>query len=329
MDRFISQVKSLKMYRKTFIVLLLLLVCIVGGVVAKRVWDYRTSCALREYDNKAPLNIKTITSQNRTNYIREEFTFEGCPGEEVPVLALLPSDSTKRHPAIIFLYGIGMKMDFADRPEIGEAVTQAGFAMFIPEQFGRGKRRQKKVNHFEEWMALRRRIVLTVSETRRLADVVAKRPDIDPHRIYLWGASFGAMTGCAAMAYDSRMRVGVFTLSGGDLQKMAADSPYRKKLPRFSPAKVLAPVAASFLRPFDPIHRIGLIAPRPLLFQNMQNDDLIPKSAVDALYGAAGQPKQIIWYDGLHDHLPRETIEKVVLDALAWLRERDKEIIVR
>jgi fermentation-respiration switch protein FrsA (DUF1100 family) len=137
------------------------------------------------------------------------------------------------------------------------------------------------------------------------------------------------MTGCSAMAYDSRMPAGVFTLSGGDLQKMAADSPYRKNLSRFSPVKVVAPVTASFLRPFDPIYHIGRIAPRPLLFQNMENDDLIPRSAVDALYHAAGQPKQIIWYGGPHDHLPRLTIEKVVLDALAWLKERDKEINVR
>lgn len=314
------------MRRKPFIILLFLLSCLAGLVVAKRAWDHQIICALREHDHQLPLNVQTIISDNKTNYIREEFTFTGCPGEEVPVLALTPSDPTKRYPAIILLYGIGMKMDFADKAEVAEAVTRAGFALFVPEQFGRGKRRQKGLNPFEECMVVRRRIVMTINETRRLIDVVANRPDIDPRRIYFWGASFGAMTGCAAMAYDARMVAGVFTLSGGDLQTMVADSPYRKKLPTFSWVKAVTPIAASFLRPFDPIYHVARITPRPLLFQNMHNDDLIPKSAVDALYQTAGQPKQIIWYGGPHDHLPRTTVVNIVRDALAWFQERDHEI---
>jgi len=168
---------------------------------------------------------------------------------------------------------------------------------------------------------------LTVQEARRLADVVEKRPDIDPQRIYLWGASFGAMTGCASVAYDSRFKAAIFTLSGGDLQKMIADTPARKQLPRFSWMKVAAPVGASLLRPFDPILHVGKIAPRPLLFQNARNDDLIPRSGVEALYEAAGQPKQILWYDSSHDHQPRATIEKFVRDALNWLQQRDRELV--
>ena len=137
------------------------------------------------------------------------------------------------------------------------------------------------------------------------------------------------MAGCSVMAYDERFPAGVLTLSAGDLQKMAADSPYRAKLPWFSWVKVAAPAVASFLKPFDPIYHIGRIAPRPLLFQNANNDDLIPRSAVDALYGVAGKPKQIIWYDSSHDRLERAVVEKLVLDALAWLKERDDEVAAR
>lgn len=314
------------MRRKSFIALLILLACLAGIVAAKRIWDYQTFRALRGYDRRQPLDVKTIASLNKTNYLREEFVLEGCHGKEVPVLALIPPDNTKRHPAIILLYGIGMKMNFADRAEVAEAVTQAGFALFIPEQFDRGKRKQQGLNHVEKWLALRRRIVMTINETHRLVTVLQKRPDIDPCRIYLWGASLGAMTGCAAMAYDSRILAGVFTLGGGDFQKIAADSPYCKNLSRFSWMKAAAPIAASFLLPFDPIYHIGQIAPRPLLFQNMQNDELIPRSAVDALYQAAGQPKQIMWYGGPHDRIPRTTMEKVIRDALEWLQECDQEI---
>jgi len=311
--------------RKLVVAGLICLACMAGMVAAKRIWDHRFFCALREYDSRPPLNVKTITLENKPGYVREEFTFEGCPGEQVPVLAMIPSDGAKRSPAIILLYGIGMNMKFAD--ELAEGVTQSGFALFVPEQLGRGKRRQQRLNSWQQLVALRRRILLTVHEARRLADVVEKRPDIDPQRIYLWGASFGAMTGCASVAYDPRFKAAVFTLSGGDLQKMVADTPYRKKIPRFSWLKAAAPVGASLLRPVDPIWHVGQIAPRPLLFQNAHNDELIPRSGVDALYEAAGSPKQLLWYDSAHDRQPRATIEKFVCDALTWLQQRDHEII--
>lgn len=299
-------------------------ICIAAVAAAKQLWDHQTFHALREYDRSPALNVTTITRETKPGYVREEFAFEGCPGETVPVFAMIPDDATKRHPAIILLYGIGMNMKFAD--DIAEVVTQHGFALFVPEQLSRGKRRQRGLNSWQQLVAFRRRVVLTVQEARRLADVVEKRPDIDPQRIYLWGVSFGAMTGCASVAYDARFKGAVFTLSGGDLQRMIADTPARKKLPRFSWMKVAAPVAASWLRPFDPILHVGKIAPRPLLFQNARNDDLIPRSGVEALYDAAGQPKQILWYDSSHDHQPRATIEKFVRDALTWLQQRDREL---
>ncbi len=347
------------MKRKLTIFLWIVVLLAVCTFAAKRVLDYMTFRDIRTYDRDHPLNVKTISSSNRTSYIREEFSFEGCPGEEVPVLALIPAgkqlqsgpirvastppchstwrnpednmgmgNSSYKYPAIVLLYGIGMKMNFADRDDVANAVTGAGFALFVPEQYGRGKRRMEKMNGFREFLALRHRVVLTIKETRRLVDTISMRPDIDPGRIYFWGASFGAMTGCSVMAYDERLPVGVFTLAAGDFQKMAAESPYRSKLDRkYSWMKIVAPVVASLLRPFDPIYHIGRISPRPLLFQNARNDELIPRSAVEKLYATAGEPKQILWYDSPHDHLERAVIEKVVGDALAWLRDRDGEIV--
>ena len=318
------------MKRKLTTLLWIVIALVAGVFAAKRVCDYITFCDLKTYDRGHSLNIRTISSSNRTNYIREEFSFEGCPGEEVPVLALIPGGNTNRHPAIILLYGIGMKMNFADRDDVANAVTKAGFALFVPEQYGRGRRRKEAVNRLQEFMALRHRIVLTIKETRRLVDAISSRPDIDPSRIYFWGASFGAMTGCSVMAYDERLPAGILTLAAGDFQKMAAESPYRSKLDEKSKwMKIVAPAVASLLRPFDPIYHIAQISPRPLLFQNARNDELIARSAVEKLYGIAGEPKQILWYDSPHDHLERAVIEKVVGDALGWLQDRDDEIVSR
>ena len=311
--------------KKSMRVLAIVLLCLAGLVTAKLAWNQVNINALRKYDARSPLNVVLQSSEQKKGYTLEEFTFEGNPGETVPVMAAIPSHTGQPCPAIIFLYGIGMKISFVDK--IAEAVTQAGFALFVPEQLNRGKRRPKGLNPVEEVVTFRHRIMTTIHDPRRLIDVLEKRPDIDSQRIYLWGASFGAMAGCSVMAYDPRLKAGVLTLCGGDFQKMAKDTAIRKTLPRFSWLKLAAPVAASLLHPFDPILHIAKIAPRPLLFQNLLNDEMIPRSSVDALYNQAGQPKQILWYDSPHNHPVKNVVKLAVLDGLAWLKALDRTLV--
>lgn len=311
--------------KKSVRVLAIVLVCIAGIVIAKLAWNQANIHALREYDARPPLNVVLQSSEQKKGYILEEFTFEGSPGEKVPVMAVIPSNASQPCPAIIFLYGIGMKIDFVDK--IAEAVSQAGFALFVPEQLNRGKCRLKGLSPVEEVVTFRQRILTTIRDPRRLIDVIEKRPDIDSRRIYLWGASFGAMAGCSVMAYEPRLKAGVLTLCGGDFQKMARDTAIRKTLPRFSWLKLAAPVAASLLRPFDPILHIARIAPRPLLFQNLLNDEMIPRSSVEALYNQAGQPKQMLWYDSPHNHPVYDAVKQALLDGLAWLKVLDRELV--
>ncbi len=301
---------------------------VVAGIVllfaAKRTGDFFVLRTIRSPLPPAPLRVTPRSDKNRGSYRIQKFTFEGSPGETVPVIAAIPAEPGRRYPAIIFLYGIGMKMKLYS--EVAEGVTRAGFALFVPEQYGRGERREKKRNGLGKFLAVRRRIALTILETRRLVDVLTERPDIDPERIYIIGASFGAMTGCSAMAYDPRVKAAVFAAAAGDFQRIVAESPYLQKQGFFSWEKAVAPLGAEILRPFDPILHIGRIAPRPLLFVNVTQDELLPRSSVEALYNAAGQPKEIRWYDSPHNRPPREAIEKAVRDGLAWLQEQDEHV---
>ena len=291
---------------------------------AKRGADY---LVLREIRARAPqvaAGLKMDPPENRGAYVIQKFSYESAPGQKVPVTAVLPAADGRRHPTIIFLYGIGMKMKLYD--EVSEAVTRAGFALVIPEQYGRGERAGVKSKGVEKFLDVRRRIVLTILETRRLADELSGLPGVDPERIYLWGASFGAMTGCPAMAYDQRFKAAVFTVAAGDLQRIVRDSPYIRKKSIFSWEKAAAPLIAEIFRPFDPLLHVGRIAPRPLLFQNTLHDELLPVSAVQALYAAAGQPKDIRWYESPHDRPVRKAIEDAVRDGLAWLQEQDRAL---
>ena len=70
------------------------------------------------------------------------------------------------------------------------------------------------------YRAFAQRAAKTVNETRRLIDYLSAHPDIDPQRIYLVGASYGAVTGSIVMAKDKRLRAGVLVYGGGDYRKL-------------------------------------------------------------------------------------------------------------
>ncbi|MCG2661374.1 MAG: alpha/beta hydrolase family protein, partial [Kiritimatiellae bacterium] len=119
--------------KKSVRVLAIVLVCLTGIVTAKLAWNQANIHALRKYDAQPPLNVVLQSSEQKEGYILEEFTIEGSrPSERVPVMAVIPSDVGQPCPAIIFLYGMGMRMAFVD--QIAEAFLQAGFALFVPEQ---------------------------------------------------------------------------------------------------------------------------------------------------------------------------------------------------
>ena len=307
-------------------VVVVIVVCLfVFGV--KRIGDYFVLKLIRSPFPPAPLRVITVKNENYGSYLVQKFTFEGLPGETVPVTGVIPAEPGRRYPVIIVLYGIGMKMKYVG--DIAGMAARSGFAMFVPEQYGRGERRHKKGNKLEEFMSVYRRIVLTIRETRRLVDVISQRPDVDPQRIYLWGMSFGAMTGCSVVAYDPRVKAAVLTLAAGDLQLIVSDSPYMQKKPAFSWERILAPLVAEIFRPFDPIRHIDRIAPRPLLFQNTIIDELLPRSSVDELYKAAGQPKEIVWYRSPHDRPLRAALQDAVREGLAWLQRNDARAILQ
>ena len=295
------------------------LVLLFGG---KRLADQIIIRSLRAPLPAIPVTVEPARTTDHGPFVEERFTFATATDEPVPVIASIPAgDDHQRWPAIIFLYGIGMQMDFSD--ELAEAMTEAGFAFFVMEQYGRGDRRLEQGSIPAEIAGLRRRLVLTIQETRRLVDVLSQRPDIDPDRIYLWGASFGAMTGSAAMAYDKRIRAGVMTAGAGDLYRMATHSPRLTREGNRVVMRGLGLFLAELLRPFDPVRHVGAIAPRPLLFQNALQDEYFPPETIRAFHDAAGEPKTVNWHDSPHSRPGREVVAAIARDGLEWLTAQD------
>jgi dienelactone hydrolase len=318
---------------------------------------YRDAHYFDNYDPLAPLNItvkETAEVRNETantGHTITRFTFDAYRGEKVPTLMTMPMRrGHSRLPVVIFLHGIGQNKNFLK--EITSPFNHAGFAVVSFDQYTQGERKPHgKQSLLARGEALRRRAGKTINETRRLIDYLSANPDIDSGRIYLVGASYGAVTGSTVMAKDKRLRAGVMVYGGGDFRKLLDSyanhlgvaaalglidgrnlNPEKPPLPRLNVSQeravgvvigCLIPIARYFLVVADPIHYAGQISPTPVYFQNGKNDVLVPAPAGKALQDAAKEPKKITWYESDHVGIDLEHTKRVLEDGLKWLLEQD------
>lgn len=251
---------------------------------------------------------------------RAELTeIAGVGGERVPFKILLPRSVEPPYPCVVLLYGIGQRMEFFE--QIAPLFADRGIALVVPEQYGRGVRRGETGGTVAEARRFHTRCSRIVPETRGLVDHLLERGDIDPERLDLLGASYGGILGCAVMRHEPRFRSAVLSLAGGDLPALVRNTAELGDLGRG--AAPLASFAAWWLEPFEPLRHVGGISPRPLLFINLEKDELIPRPCTEALFAAAREPKEIEWMEASHLDIDEELVLGLVSRSLTWIAARD------
>lgn len=150
--------------------------------------------------------------------------------------------------------------------------------------------------------------VQTIVDLRRGVDVLAARPDVDPHRIAFVGHSYGAMMGVVTAAVDKRFKAAVFEvgLLGMSIHIRTSPHPWAAGI-----RKDLGDKLEDFLRviePLDATHYVGHLAPTALLFQSAHLDPGVPDADAQNFFDAASQPKQLKWYDTGHEVLDIQAI---------------------
>ena len=145
-----------------------------------------------------------------------------------------------------------------------------------------------------------------VSRHHLALDLLNSRPEVDPGRIGLVGHDFGAMHGVILAATDLRIGASVLiapTPRWGDW---------------FLPFWPIEGDRFDYLRamsPLDPISRIGEVSPRPTCFQFAEGDFYLAPMTSRELYRAAGDPKEIHFYEA--DHAMR--VAQARLERTAFL----------
>ncbi|NLV46000.1 MAG: prolyl oligopeptidase family serine peptidase [Candidatus Hydrogenedentes bacterium] len=257
-------------------------------------------------------------------YTRQQFVFDSTPGERVPALLTLPLDHKEAAPplpAIILVHGSHQEKEFLE--QISTPFNEAGFAMVCFDQYMRGGRKAEK-GVLGAAFAFRDRCRKTVHEIQRMIDYLETRPEIDSSRIYLIGASYGAITGAVAVARDKRIRAAALVVGGGNFSLLAKAPEVREAIPTWL-HPLTAPMMKLLAGPADPIHHAAQTAGTPILMLNGSKDGVVSPEAGKALYVVLGEPKEIRWYPV--NHPDREENGKEVLrmlsDGLAWMVEQD------
>jgi dienelactone hydrolase len=120
-----------------------------------------------------------------------------------------------------------------------------------------------------------------VSDLRRALDALALHPEIDVARTVYAGFSLGTILGALFCVAEPRVRAAALAIGGGGLGPEAV----------------------------DPARHIARFAPRPLLFVNASRDQTIPRERAECLHAAAGEPKEVLWFDCGHADLPGQALK--------------------
>lgn len=306
-------------------VLFAILVVLALGILVGHVSKVRADGRYFEaYDPTLPFNVNVREDIPLEGYRRITFDWESTPGEAVPTLLTFPTEFEGQLPCIVFLHGIGQKKNFLN--EITVPFNEQGFAVACFDQYMQGERKlPPDTGLLAQAGAFRERASKTINETRRIIDYLGSRNDIDHERIYLVGASYGAITGSTAAAFDDRIKAAALIYGAGDLNKMLDASAIADEVGLFLPLAKM--VVGYIMGPADPINYVHQIAPRPVLFQNGDHDILISNPAAEALHAAAGEPKKIIWYDSDHVGLDEANTLQVLEDCKAWIMEQDARVV--
>ena len=153
-------------------------------------------------------------------------------------------------------------------------------------------------------------------------DYLSRLPDVDTAHVEAIGVSLGAPFVCIAGALDQRF-TRVWSMHGSGGSYMPLEANMRRSI-RFTPVRVLAAGISNVIidgPKLDPVRWVAQIAPRPFMMVNAEDDERLPRAAVDELYAAAREPKELIWMPGIHVHGDSATIHRLVEIVMSRMRE--------
>jgi len=253
--------------------------------------------------------VQTLSREERPGYFLEKFQFDNGAGATVPGYLLLPRHVSGKAAAILFChwhggeYEIGKEELFQARhtPEApGPALAEGGFVVLGVDAYCFGERNgtgpggpvekgaegELSASKFNLWFG-RTLWGMILRDDLIALDYLASRPEVDAARIGVTGISMGATRSWWLMALDERIKTGAAVACLTRYQDLIQHRALHEHgIYYFVPG---------MLKHFDTEAVVALIAPRPVLFLNGDQDTGSPvagirtiEAVVRPLYGLYG-----------------------------------------
>ena len=262
-----------------------------------------------EYDPTFPFEIRDVVQRPKGKALVRDFTYASPFGRRRAAYLVRPEKSPPEAlAAILYVHWYEPESQHSNRTQfLDEAVQLAGRGVvsLLVETMWSDRDWFIKRTQAEDYQ----NSVEQVVELRQAMDLLLAQPDVDPERFAFVGHDFGAMYGVLMGAVDPRPKAYVL---------MAGTPRFPEWYLYYPPLQGEALQAyLDSIEPLDPILQVAALAPAPLLFQFGDDDFHVPVERGQEFYDAAGEPKEIRWYQSGHGLNQLADIERV-----KWLAQQ-------
>ncbi|MBL8227003.1 MAG: acetylxylan esterase [Bryobacterales bacterium] len=237
----------------------------------------------------------------RSGYRIEKVVFESLPGVLVPGHLYLPEGASGRVPAILFYNGHWYEASkmLPDHQAFAIHMARSGFAVFSFDPFGQGERGVSTRDHrrVSSLLAGISQQGFAEYETQCALEYLLSRPEVDPKRIGMTGASGGGYNTWITASLDDRIRVAVPVVG---TSQFALQIRFARDLDWYRAAEHchFIPGLITFA---DNHELLAMIAPRPVLVINSTTDPgFVAGTLVDYgrnLYAAHGMAERFGYFN--------------------------------
>lgn len=319
---------------------------------AKVAWEkqrHQVRAQLTELLGKLPPRpklpkVETLAREDRGDYWLEKFQFDNGAGAMVPGHLLLPKNVSDKSPAILYChwhggeYEIGKEELFQAHhtPEApGPAFAKRGFVVLAIDAYCFGERNgqgpggaaekggagEMTASKFNLWVG-RTLWGMILRDDLMALDYLASRPEVVARHIGVTGMSMGATRSWWLMALDERIETGVAVACLTRYENLIAKEALR--------AHGIYYYVPNLMKHFDTEAVVALLAPRPVLLMNGDQDGGSPVDGIHAieavvrqayaLYGKTNEFESVVYPGQGHVYTPGMWAK-----TLAWMDARLKE----
>jgi len=242
--------------------------------------------------------VQTLSREDRGDFVVEKFQFENSAGATVPGYIILPRNASGKSPAILYCHWHGGEYDLGKEElfqskhtveEPGPTFAKRGYVVIgvdaycFGERNGRGPAGEKgrdgelSASKFNLWVG-RTLWGMILRDDLMALDYLVSRPEVDANRVGVIGMSMGATRAWWMMALDERIKTGVPICCLTRYQNLIEHGLLK--------SHGIYYYVPNILNHFDTEAIVALIAPRPVLFLDGDQDQTSPVDGIHAIEAA-------------------------------------------